>query len=311
MRKSILLFVVILTTLTSYIAKAETTTTAYTIETVPNVYVKDLRQHVSDPDGLLSIAARDSINRMFTTLEQKTGIQAMVVMLPSIGDDNIFDFSQDLFRYWGIGDKEKNNGLLITYVADQRTIRFHTGYGLEGYLTDALGKRIQTTYMIPAFKQGDTDTGMVKGMRAVYKVLEDSMDPNKKKEEEESHWTGLIMLAIIIAVASYFIGRNDKKARTCKACKKPGALNRMSTDYYYDSQRMKHRKDVFICSNCGHVEVRDKIVDDGNHHNNDLLKGIIIGSILSNMRGGGGGGGFTGGSFGGGSTGGGGSSSSW
>ena len=291
---------------------SEHSSKAYTIETVPNVYVKDLRQHVSDPDGLLSIAARDSINRMFTTLEQKTGIQAMVVMLPSIGDDNIFDFSQNLFRYWGIGDKEKNNGLLITYVADQHTIRFHTGYGLEGFLTDALGKRIQTTYMIPAFKQGDTDTGMVKGMRAVYKVLEDSMDPNKKKEEEESHWTGLIMLAIIIAVASYFIGRNDKKARTCKACKKPGALNRMSTDYYYDSQRMKHRKDVFICGNCGHVEVRDKIVDDGNHHNNDLLKGIIIGSILSNMRGGGGGGGgFTGGSFGGGSTGGGGSSSSW
>ena len=291
---------------------SEHSSKAYTIETVPNVYVKDLRQHVSDPDGLLSIAARDSINRMFTTLEQKTGIQAMVVMLPSIGDDNIFDFSQNLFRYWGIGDKEKNNGLLITYVADQHTIRFHTGYGLEGFLTDALGKRIQTTYMIPAFKQGDTDTGMVKGMRAVYNVLEDSMNPNKKKEEEESHWTGLIMLAIIIAVASYFIGRNDKKARTCKACKKPGALNRMSTDYYYDSQRMKHRKDVFICGNCGHVEVRDKIVDDGNHHNNDLLKGIIIGSILSNMRGGGGGGGgFTGGSFGGGSTGGGGSSSSW
>ena len=291
---------------------SEHSSKAYTIETVPNVYVKDLRQHVSDPDGLLSIAARDSINRMFTTLEQKTGIQAMVVMLPSIGDDNIFDFSQNLFRYWGIGEKARNNGLLITYVADQRTIRFHTGYGLEGFLTDALGKRIQTTYMIPAFKQGDTDTGMVKGMRAVYNVLEDSMNPNKKKEEEESHWTGLIMLAIIIAVASYFIGRNDKKARTCKACKKPGALNRMSTDYYYDSQRMKHRKDVFICGNCGHVEVRDKIVDDGNHHNNDLLKGIIIGSILSNMRGGGGGGGgFTGGSFGGGSTGGGGSSSSW
>ena len=314
MRKILLSLIVLLLAFVSYGISAnisEHSSKAYTIETVPNVYVKDLRQHVSDPDGLLSIAARDSINRMFTALEQKTGIQAMVVMLPSIGDDNIFDFSQDLFRYWGIGEKARNNGLLITYVADQHTIRFHTGYGLEGFLTDALGKRIQTTYMIPAFKQGDTDTGMVKGMRAVYKVLEDSMDPNKKKEEEGSHWMGLIMLAIIIAVASYFIGRNDKKARTCKACKKPGALNRMSTDYYYDSQRMKHRKDVFICGNCGHVEVRDKIVDDGNHHNNDLLKGIIIGSILGSMRGGGGGGGFTGGSFGGGSTGGGGSSSSW
>ena len=74
---------------------------------------------------------------MFTSLEKKTGIQAIVVMLPSIGDEDIFEFSQKLFRHWGIGEKKRNNGLLVVYVSDQRTIRFHTGYGIEGSLPDA------------------------------------------------------------------------------------------------------------------------------------------------------------------------------
>lgn len=315
MRKILLSLIVLLSAFVCNCIAANTSehsSKAYTIETVPNVYVKDLRQHVSDPDRLLSAEVRDSINRMFTTLEQKTGIQAMVVMLPSIGDDDVFEFSQDLFRYWGIGDKEKNNGLLITYVADQRTIRFHTGYGLEGLLTDALSKRIQTTYMIPAFKQGNTDAGMLKGMRAVNKVLEDSMDPNKKQDEESNPWIALLFVIIIISLGGYMIWHSDRVHRMCKSCKKQGALRLMSKDYYYDKQKCKHKKEIYICGNCGHVEVRDTIIDDGTNHNNDLLNGIIIGSMLSGMRGGGGGGGgFSGGSFGGGSSGGGGSSSSW
>lgn len=311
MRKSILLFVVILTTLTSYIAKAETTTTAYTIETVPNVYVKDLRQHVSDPDGLLSAAARDSINRIFTALEQKTGIQAMVVMLPSIGDADVFDFTQELFRYWGIGERKRNNGLLITYVADQRTIRFHTGYGLEGFLTDAKSKRIQSQHMIPAFKQGNTDQGMVNGVKAVYQTLEKSMDARENGNTKDNPLIFFILFFIIISSIIYFVWNGKRVQNTCKSCHKPNSLKHMSTDYYKDNMGMKHRKDIFICSKCGHVDVRDRIIDDGNNGGSDILKGIIIGSMLNGFRGGGGGGGFSGGSFGGGSSGGGGASSSW
>ena len=154
--------------------------TAYTVETVPNVHIRDSRQYVSDPTNILTANTKDSINAIFALLERNTGIETAVVMLPSIGESDEFDFAHALFRHWGIGKKDKNNGLLILYVADIHRIRFVTGYGIEGFMTDAMSKRIQTRYMIPAFRQGNTDTGMLNGAAAVYKTLKDSMNPDRK-----------------------------------------------------------------------------------------------------------------------------------
>ena len=134
---------------------------AMTVDEVPNVHLKDARQYVTDPSAILSTAARDSINLMLGQLEQGSGIEVAVVMLPSIGNDDIFDFAHNLFRKWGIGKKKENNGLLVLFVMDQHKVRFTTGYGLEGTLTDALSKRIQMNEMVPAFKEGKWDEGMV------------------------------------------------------------------------------------------------------------------------------------------------------
>ena len=82
----------------------------YDVEQVPNVHLKDKRQFVSDPDNILSQSARDSINIMAMRLEMTTGIETAVVMLPTIGDADIFDFSHSLFRRWGIGKKNRDNG---------------------------------------------------------------------------------------------------------------------------------------------------------------------------------------------------------
>ena len=74
------------------------TAKSYTVADVPNVQLKDSRQRVSDPEALLSDAARDTINVMLAELKQKTGIEVAVVMLPSIGEADIFDFAHELFR---------------------------------------------------------------------------------------------------------------------------------------------------------------------------------------------------------------------
>lgn len=144
---------------------------AMTVDEVPNIHLKDARQYVTDPSAILSTAARDSINLMLGQLEKGSGIEVAVVMLPSIGNDDIFDFAHNLFRKWGIGKKKENNGLLVLFVMDQHKVRFTTGYGLEGALTDALSKRIQMNEMVPAFKEGKWDEGMVKGVRATVAIL--------------------------------------------------------------------------------------------------------------------------------------------
>ena len=280
---------------------------AYSIESVPNVYAQDRRLHVSDPNGLLMSETQAEINRMLTQLEDSTGIQSMVVMLPSIGHEDIFDFAHNLFRHWGIGNKESNNGMLIMYVADQRKIRFTTGYGLEGILPDAMCKRIQSRYMVPHFREGNTDLGMLEGTKAVVGVLDGSMKAGNT-EEDVSLWEILLVMGAILFIIIVPIWLIHRQAHTCPKCAKAGALKVVSQTIT-PTRKGKLIRRTLLCSSCGHTVVKE-------HHqsNNDDTDAMIGGMMMGSMLGGrrrGGGGGFMGGSFGGGSTGGGGSTSGW
>lgn len=279
----------------------------YSIESVPNVYAQDRRLHVSDPNGLLMQGTQAEINRMLTLLEDSTGIQSMVVMLPSIGQEDIFDFAHSLFRHWGIGNKENNNGMLIVYVADQRKIRFTTGYGLEGILPDAICKRIQSRYMIPHFREGNTDLGMLEGTKAVVSVLDGSMNADNT-EEEASLWEILLTLGAIMFIIAVPIWLIHRQEHTCPKCAKASSLKLVSQTST-PTRKGKLIRKTLLCSHCGHT-----VVKEYHQSNNDdtgaMMGGMMMGSMLGGRRRGGGGG-FMGGSFGGGSTGGGGSTSGW
>ena len=138
----------------------------YTVDNLPKVHLQNKMQYVCNPAGILSQAACDTIDTMLHALEQQTGIETVVAIVPSIGDMECFDFCHQLLNQWGVGKKGKDNGLVILLVTDQRCIQFYTGYGLEGVLPDAICKRIQTKYMIPYLKDGNWNEGMVAGIRA-------------------------------------------------------------------------------------------------------------------------------------------------
>ena len=280
---------------------------AYSIESVPNVYAQDRRLHVSDPNGLLMQETQAEINRMLTLLEDSTGIQSMVVMLPSIGHEDIFDFAHNLFRHWGIGNKESNNGMLIVYVADQRKIRFTTGYGLEGILPDAMCKRIQSRYMIPHFREGNTDLGMLEGTKAVVSVLDGSMKADNT-EEETSLWEILLTLGAIVLIIAVPIWLIHRQEHTCPKCAKASSLKLVSQTTT-PTRKGKLIRKTLLCSHCGHTVVRE-YHQSNNDDTGAMMGGMMMGSMLGGGRRGGGGG-FMGGSFGGGSTGGGGSTSGW
>lgn len=301
MRKYILSLLLLLASVTAFAVGDDG---GYTVEAVPNVHLQDRRQYVSDPSRLLSDAARDSINAMMARLEATTGIETAVVMLPSIGDADLVDFSVSLFRRWGIGKKKSDNGLLILYVEDIHRIRFATGYGIEGLLTDAMSKRIQMREMVPRFKNGDRDGGMVAGCKAVVSVLDGSMQP-EADDDDGLGWSGVIAMLIIITVMGILL-IHRRKLR-CPECGQK-SLSLTSTDHFVQNA-IRYRKEIYTCSKCGRVVVKN-IPDDDNHHDDSsFLTGFIMGSILNGR--GGGDSGFSGGSFGGGSTGGGGSSSGW
>jgi len=279
------------------------------VDDVPNVRLTDVRRYVSDPTSILAPAATDTINAILGRLEKSTGIETAVVMLPSIGENDIFDFSTSLFRKWGIGKKKSDNGLLILFVMDQHKVRFATGYGIEGTMTDAMSKRIHMQYMVPAFKRSDWNKGMVDGVRATAKVLDGSMEPEAADSDTN---TGdiLFSIGIIIGVILLAMFVSSIKQR-CPKCRKRSAMKQMGVEVLRVStgkgRRKRIRRTTYVCQYCGHIMTKDEDIDDNS--GSAAAGGARLGSMLGS--GGGGGGGSFGGSFGGGSTGGGGSTSDW
>ena len=151
-------------------AQAET----YRVEDIPNVQRADRTRYVSNPDGILSDEAVAHIDRLCAALRERAVAQVAVVAVDDIAGGDVFDFAIDLFSAWGVGQARNDNGLGILLVKDRREIRFVTGGGLEGVLPDAICKRIQLKYMLPAFRQGDYSLGMVQGVEAVSQLLEGS-----------------------------------------------------------------------------------------------------------------------------------------
>ncbi len=179
---------------------------SYTVETVPNIKLIN-NSYVSNPDKLLSDQTVAEINLLLDSLEKKTSAQVAVVMLNSIGDDDIFEFAQSLFVKWGIGKSGNDNGLLILFVQDKKTVRFHTGYGLEGVLPDAICKRIQTQKMVPFFKDGNIDAGMKAGVEEVARII---ANPNYTEEINEATSKSETLVpgdvSMLVAFAWFVIG---------------------------------------------------------------------------------------------------------
>ncbi len=292
---------------------------SYTIQTIPNVHLQDAAQYVSDPASLLTPESRDSINRMLYNLERQTGIQTAIVVVPSIGNEECFDFAFRLLTTWGVGEKKRDNGLVMLLVTDQRCIQIVTGYGLEGILPDALCKRIQTQDMIPYLKEEKWSEGMVSGVTAVCRRLDGSMksDGNQKNSSGENTYILLFLFIGIIAVSTLAGYLQTRKLKRCPKCHKPNALQRTDTKLVSLRNGVKVEKEVYTCKYCGHQVLRDagSYTDEDDDHRSHRRGGgffgptIFGGSIFGNGRNFGGGGGFGGGSFGGGSSGGGGAGS--
>jgi uncharacterized protein len=171
-----------------------------TVESIPNQKLIN-GSYVSNPNGILDNGTVSQLDTLLTSLEKKTTAQVAVVVVESIGEADIFEFAQELFDNWGIGRAGKDNGLLVLFVNDKRTVRFHTGYALEGALPDVVCKRIQRDFMVPEFKNENYSAGMLAGLIQVEKVLTDPKYAEELKApegNEVSDFTGLIMFLSII-----------------------------------------------------------------------------------------------------------------
>lgn len=278
---------------------------AYTIDNLPNVHLHDASRYVCDPANILSPIAADSINRMLYALEEQTGIESVVAVLPTIGEADCYDFAFSLGNKWGVGKAKNDNGLVVLLVTDQRCIQMVTGYGLEGHLPDAICKRIQLNDMVPYLKDNHWSEGMVAGIQAVCKRLDGSMTNDGEEDEDEGALMGFfVVVCILLSLAFLLIWIGARKASKCPKCGKH-SLQRISSQIAYRRGGVKAEDVTYICENCGHTLIRRQNSYDENYRGGGSGP-IIFGGGFGGGRSFGGGGGFGGGSFGGGSFGGGG-----
>jgi len=130
-----------------------------------------LSGRVVDEAGILSHDAQDKLTALLAEHEQQTGNQVVVVTVKSLQGYDIQEYGVDLGRAWGIGQKGKNNGVLIVVAPNERKVGIDTGYGMEGELTDAQSKLIIENTILPYFKKGDYDSGVLAGTVQVLQAL--------------------------------------------------------------------------------------------------------------------------------------------
>lgn len=130
-----------------------------------------LTGRVVDGANILSPGAEQKIEQALRNYEQSTSIQVVVVTTPSLQGLTIEDYGVQLGRHWQIGQKDKNNGLLLIVAPNEREVRIEVGYGLEGDMTDALAKEIITSIILPHFRENHMEEGILRGTEAILNVL--------------------------------------------------------------------------------------------------------------------------------------------
>ena len=169
---------------------------------------------VNDYAGVLSNEEKATLEQKLDAYFDSTSTQIAIVLENSLDDDDLFDYSQRLATAWGIGEKGKNNGILIYVAVQDHKARIHTGYGMEATITDALSTRIRTQYMNPNFKAGNFYEGLDEATTIIMQAASGEYvndEQSNGKQKMPSLLRIFIIIIIIIVIFSRFGGGGGRR----------------------------------------------------------------------------------------------------
>ena len=162
---------------------------------------------VNDFANVIDGETEQYIQAVAVQLQEKTTAQVVVVTIRSLQGEPLEDVAYKLFKEWGIGTAEKNNGVLILVAVEDRMSRIEVGYGLEGALPDGKTGRIQDNYMIPYFQEGDYSSGLKNGFLAIagevyseYGIDSGELETPFEAEGSEDFSNGVLFIIVIIVL---------------------------------------------------------------------------------------------------------------
>lgn len=144
---------------------------AVSVGDVENVHVGNRNRFVTDQAGVMSAEAISKADALLARIWQESSAEPVVVVVDNVGDDDIDSFATDLFTSWGIGKKDKDNGVLLLVSVEDRKMVIRTGYGAEGVLPDVIAAHIIREDMAPHFRNGDYDGGILAAISSMGEAL--------------------------------------------------------------------------------------------------------------------------------------------
>lgn len=164
---------------------------------------------VSDYAGMLSSQTVMDLSQVLSNIETQTGgLQIAIVTFPSLEGDNLEDFSIRLAEKWKIGQKDKDNGVIIIIINNDRKIRIEVGYGLEAILTDALCSQIVAQSIVPHFKKGEYETGIKEAISAIASTVAENSSTQvvSRKTTKIIELIFILIIIIVIIIVSNLSG---------------------------------------------------------------------------------------------------------
>jgi len=165
-------------------------------------------ERVLDAAKIFNSESKHYLEYILQTHEDSTSNQIMVLTVNSLEGYDIETFANSAFRKYLLGQQDKNNGVLLAVAMEERMVRIEVGYGLEGALPDALCGRIIDHEIIPLFREGHFDQGIIKGVQAIISAIKGEYTPSKQHSEDNILMVLVIIVLLIIIISFLFRRKN-------------------------------------------------------------------------------------------------------
>jgi uncharacterized protein len=197
-------------------------------ESIPNPRQVD-QGWVSDTAEVLSPKAETRINQAISELQRQNGAEIAVVTIKALpNDQSAKELAIELFNAWGIGEEDADNGLLFLVAVNNRRVEVETGYGTEAVLNDARVGRILDQQVIPRFRAGEMEAGIVAGTEAFVAVLSHSeLHPEPRGP---STGVGIGVVALLAGLGAALLGRHLDRLTNSPLSLAPVGYTRTSSD---------------------------------------------------------------------------------
>lgn len=169
--------------------------------------VPPLTGYVNDYAGMISPAAKATLESEMRAFEQASSTQIVILTIPSLQGEVIEEFSIRVADAWKIGQKGKDNGIIFTVAKEDRKIRIEVGRGLEGPLTDLLAGRIIDLVVKPKFKRGEFDEGFIAGVHALIDATRGEFSAERKGRGPSGGAESLGSLLVFFGIFLAFLGK--------------------------------------------------------------------------------------------------------